>query len=511
VAEREWREASDMRRSTLTLVVVLVVAAALRFWALGAGIPSTLGVDEPQIMNRSVRMMKAGTLNPEGFFDYPGLYLYLQAGVATLRFLAGAMAGEWRSLNDAGTEEFYLWGRAVTATLGTLTVLVVYRIGMRWGARHALLSAALLTVMPLHVRESHYVLTDIPTTFFVSVAFLLTLAAHEQPTAAAFAKAGAAAGLAAATKYPGALVGILPLIAVWMTPATRPSRVTAALATILGAAATFLIAAPYTILDLPGFLNAYAALAYGYALGAPPEPGWLLYLKHLRTSFLWPAMLLLVAGVVLATVRAVRGPGRVRWTLAIVFPVVYIYSLSNQSLVFARYLLPVIPFLCLLIAAAVVSGVSLLRRFDIPRTVRTALIAGLTVAVLLPPAIQAVGFNRLISRPSTLDLAYSWIVENVPRGSTVVVETGRIHLPVHYKSSSMRQLRERDFATYRDAGVDYLIASSEAYGKYLSSPQNHPREYAEYMQLFGQMKELKRFPSTNGQPGPEILVLQLKR
>ncbi len=301
MVEREWREASDMRRSTLTLVAVLAVAAILRFWALGAGIPNTLGVDEPQIMQRSVRMMKAGTLNPEGFFDYPGLYLYVQAAVATARFLTGAMAGEWRSLNDVGSDDFYLWGRAVTATLGTLTVLVVYRIGMRWGARHALLSAALLAVMPLHVRESHYVLTDIPTTFLVMVAFLLTLAAHEHPTAAAFAKAGGAAGLAAATKYPGSLVLILPLVAIWMTPDSRPSRVLAALATVAAAAVTFLIAAPYTILDLPGFLNSYAALAYGYANGEPPEPGWLLYLKHLRTSFLWPAMLLLAAGVVLAT------------------------------------------------------------------------------------------------------------------------------------------------------------------------------------------------------------------
>ena len=38
-------------------------------------------------MHRSVRMMKVGTLNPEGFFDYPGLYLYVQTGVATLASL----------------------------------------------------------------------------------------------------------------------------------------------------------------------------------------------------------------------------------------------------------------------------------------------------------------------------------------------------------------------------------------------------------------------------------------
>ena len=123
-------------------------------------------------------------------------------------------------------------------------------------------------------------------------------------------------------------------------------------------------------------------------------------------------------------------PGAGPRTLALVFPLVYLYSLSNQSLVFARYLLPAIPFLCLLIAAAVVSGVSLLRRFDIPRAVRTAIIAGLTVAVLLPPAIQAVGFNRLISRRSTLERGVFVIVENVPQGSTVVVETGRNPLAV---------------------------------------------------------------------------------
>ena len=444
-----------MRRTTLTLAVVLGVAALLRCWALGAGIPTALGVDEPQIMARSVRMMKAGTLNPEGFFDYPGLYLYVQMGVACVGFMAGAMSGRWQSLDHVTADEFYLWGRTVTAILGTLTVLIVHRIGMRWGARCALLASALLAVMPLHVRESHYVLTDVPMTFFVALAFLLTLGAHERPTAAAFAKAGAAAGLAAATKYPGGLALVLPLVAAWMTPETRPSRLAAALAAIGGCAAAFLLAAPYTVLDLPGFLNGYARLASGYAGIPPPEPGWILYLKHLRTNLHWPAMLLMMAGVVLASVRAVRGPGRVRWTLAIVFPLIYSSFISTQTLIFGRYLLPVVPFLCVLIAAAVVSGVSLLRRFEIPRAARTALIAGLTVAVLFPLASQSIGFNRMISRPSTLEVAYAWIVENVPDGATVIVETGRMRLPPRYKATSLRQLRERDFATYREAGVEY--------------------------------------------------------
>ena len=64
---------------------------------------------------------------------------------------------------------------------------VVYRAAMRWGARTALLAAVMLAVMPLHVRESHYVLTDVPATFLVMLTLLLSLRAHERATAWSFA------------------------------------------------------------------------------------------------------------------------------------------------------------------------------------------------------------------------------------------------------------------------------------------------------------------------------------
>ena len=77
----------------------------------------------------------------------------------------GAVRGEWSSLAGVTTTDFYLWGRAVTAILGTASVFVLYMAGLRWGARTALLAAGLLAVMPLHVRESHFILTDVPVTF----------------------------------------------------------------------------------------------------------------------------------------------------------------------------------------------------------------------------------------------------------------------------------------------------------------------------------------------------------
>src|SRR5687768_908836 len=129
-----------MRQSVVTLAIIFVLAAMLRFVGVGTGIPFNIGVDEPEIMERAVRMMRTGDFNPH-FFDYPGFYFYVQLGVACLRFLVGATAGEWTSLDQVDTADFYLWGRAATALVGTLTVLLVYMSGLRWGTRHATLAA----------------------------------------------------------------------------------------------------------------------------------------------------------------------------------------------------------------------------------------------------------------------------------------------------------------------------------------------------------------------------------
>ena len=345
MAEREWREASDMRSPRFALLLILAVAAALRYWGLGHGIPYAVSVDEPEIVERAFSMMKEGTLNPR-FFDYGQLTLYIQLVVSIVRFIVGSVTGAWGSLAEATTGSFYLWGRAVTAAFGVATVLVVFHIGLRWGARHALLAAALMAVMPLHVRYSHYVLTDTPLTFFVALTMLLALMAHERPVSRAFLFAGAAAGLAAAIKYNGGLALVMPLLACWMTPAARPSRLACSLATIGGAAVAFLIAAPYTVLDLPGFLDRFATLTAEYRHAAPPpESGTIIYLKHLRLQFALPGMLLIAGGMVMGLIRGVRGPGRVPWAIALVFPIPYFLMVADQRIIYARYLLPIVPML----------------------------------------------------------------------------------------------------------------------------------------------------------------------
>jgi 4-amino-4-deoxy-L-arabinose transferase-like glycosyltransferase len=503
-----------MRQSALTLAIILALAAMLRFVGIGSGIPFNIGVDEPEIMERAVAMMKTGDFNPH-FFDYPGLYFYVQMAIACARFIAGATAGYWTSLDQVTAADFYLWGRAATALFGTLTVLLTYFIGMRWGTRYAALAAGLMAVMPLHVRESHYVLTDVPLTFFVTLTLLLTLRAAERERAVDFAWAGAAAGLAAATKYPGALSLLLPLVAVWMTLGAKPSRMLASLATLAGAAAAFLCAAPYTLLDLPAFLNGYAHLAGYYSPKALGEPAGVTYFKHLSRSMQWPAFLLLVTGLGLGAVRAIRGPGRVRWTVTIVFPIVYFYFLSGQTLVYGRYLLPLLPFVCLLAAVGCVSGVSLLRRFDIPRAARTVIIAGVTVAAVLPPAWQSLNFMRDLTRIGTVELAYAWMVDHLPKGASITIETQALIAPRQFNARNVPQLvmdyrAPQEHADYVAAGVDYIVASSQKYGDAMSAPQKHTALYNAYRRLFDQSREIIRFTPTREHPGPELIIFKLR-
>ena len=519
MTEREWREAGDLNPSRIVLAAVLLLAIILRLWALGHGIPYGLGVDEPEVLERAVNMMKSGSLHPH-FFDYPSLYIYIQMAAASLRFLTGAITGLWGSLDQAPAESFYLWARSVTALFGVATVVLVFRIGMRWGARHALLAAGLMAVLPLHVRESHYVLTDVPLTFFVTLTMLLSLRAHENPTLSSFVWAGVAAGLATATKYNGALALMMPLLACWMTPGAAPSRLLCALATMGACILAFIAGAPYSLFDLPAFLNGFARLASEYRNNPlPSEPAWALYLKHLRLTFGWPAFLLTAVGLALGMVRLMRGPGRVRWALVTLFPLAYFAFISDQRLIFGRYLLPLTPSVCLLAATAVISGVSLLRRYEIPRAPRTALITGLTVAALLPPTLGAISFDRTIGRTSTVELAHDWIVENIPKGAKVAVETRVLLLEREgYASANFPRLISdhltksvREYSSYTDEGFDYFVASSQAYGPVFDAPQKAPSDYTAYMRLFEQSVELVRFTPSADHPGPELRVFKVRR
>ena len=76
-----------LEKAPVALTAVLAVALALRVVGVGTGLPYSLGVDEPEILERVFRMMKTGNFNPN-FFDWPSL-------LPSLLFTSGATARVW--------------------------------------------------------------------------------------------------------------------------------------------------------------------------------------------------------------------------------------------------------------------------------------------------------------------------------------------------------------------------------------------------------------------------------
>ena len=467
------RPASRRFAEYSVLALILAVAAAARLWFLGAGVPHAVGIDEPQVVGRALRILHTGDWNPH-VFDYPTLVIYLQAMVAILRFMWGAMNGEWASLDRFSIAAVYVTGRFVTAAIGVATVWLTYRLGTELSSRRvALLGAAQLAVRPLHVRESHFILTDVPMAALTTLAVWLSVRAARLGTVRAYAWAGAACGLAAAAKYTGGIALVAALAAWILHERSSPDRLRT-LGAIAGAAALgFFAGAPYTVLDLPAFLDGFAAQFSRFAAPSQAaDPAWLIYVKHLSPAGGRTVVPLALAGIVILLWR--RG-SRGRWMPPLLFTLAYFYTLSTHSHVFGRYALPIVPMIGLFTAVAAVEAVRFTARFRPTGrpAVQRALAAAAVLLLVYGPAVETVRWLDLQKRSDTRAIATDWLKGNTARGTRVVVENnGPTYLETAgFRVTGTELLVDRPVEWYRQR-ADYLVISSAdltRYGEYVGA------------------------------------------
>ena len=458
-------DTSDGRPFAAALAVVMAAGFLLRVWNLGSGIPFAVGIDEPAIMTTVVRILKSGSFNPH-FFEYPTGYVYVQVGTAIVNFLVGAMRHSWKAVEQVGPSDFYLWGRFVTAAIGTATIALVYRAGLRWGPRAGLAAAAVLAVMPMHVRESHFVLTDVPMTFAVTLTLVLSLRAAERPSLGAWLAAGAAAGLAAGIKYNGLMAFSMPLLAALAARRAGLPRAAALLAAGAACVGAFFVTTPFALIDLPAFLNGFGTQAAAFTpRPRSSEASWVIYAKHLRQAFGWPAALLGVGGMLLAAYRAFAGPDRLKWALLLVFPAVYFYLINGWGFMFARYALPTVPFIALW---AAIAGVWLADRLSVvpmPASGRRAAMAVALLLLVVPGALGSLAFVRAHGTETTQALAWAWMKKSIWPGSSILSEARGLELPSErYRAEVVSSVAERDAGTIVASGVEWIVLSSDAWG-----------------------------------------------
>lgn len=485
----------------IVLVVVLAVAAAARLWYLAAGVPHAVGIDEPQVIGRAIAILRTGDWNPH-VFDYPTLVIYLHAAVAIVRFLFGALQGEWSSLDGFTIQAIYGSGRLAAALIGTATVWFTYRLARELTGRGvAALAAAQLAVSPLHIRESHFILTDVPATALTTLAVILAVRAARLRDVRAYVWAGAACGLAAAAKYTGGAAIAAPLAAWMVAERAAPQRILK-LAAIIGAAAlAFLAAAPYTVLDLPAFLDGFAAQFSRFAApSAPGDPPWLVYLKHLSPAWARLMVPLAAAGMIVGLARAATRRAAIPMA---VFTLAYFYVIASHSHVFGRYALPLVPLTAIFSSLAAFALIDYLARRAFPRPAARPLLTGAMLALLLwRPAAEAVDWLDRFKEADTRTLAAAWLKANAAKASRIAVENNG---PTYLEAAGFRPvpaelLIDRPMEWYRTR-ADYLIISAvdlSRYGEYIAAGPT-VFQISPTSQRWGPGIRVIRLATTNGQ------------
>ncbi len=405
----------------------MALAAVVRLWGVGFGLPHTLVRPDEDAVFGVARSLATGDLNPH-FFSYPSLFLYSVAAMYVAYFHLGRVAGWFASEADfvqqsvVHVSSFLLLPRLLSVAAGTATVWILYRMARRlFDATTATVAAALLAVAALHVRDSHFGVTDVTASCLVVGALLFAVRLAESGSSRDLCATAIVAGLAASTKYNAAIVvlpGLLVLAGLGPGRAPWPARRLLSFLVFGGLAlAAFLLASPYTVLDWPAARDALAFEAQHLRTGHGVDvgPGWLAHLTISLGSGLGVEILALgVIGWIALTIRDWR-TGVFVW----VFPVAYYLALGSGRSVFARYMIPVVPFLVLGAGYAVVRLATwLTHRFSRP-DLMPAMAAALALAVAAPSVVRVVRLDHLLTQTDSRLLAARWIESAFPDGASV--------------------------------------------------------------------------------------------
>lgn len=406
------------------LLLILLIAAALRVHGAAFGLPALNDPDEPLFMMTALDMLRSGNPNP-GWFGHPAtLTFYAIALVIAAVAGIGILTGRFASLDAfvaaayADPSILFLPARLFFVACGVLCVWLTWRLGKRLGGdRLGLAAAALLAVNSAHVEYSQLIRTDVQMTVFVLLATLASLNILERGRLRDHVAAGIFVGLGVATKWPAALIVFSP-IAATLAHGLPQRRVLRPLAIVaMAAAATLFVVSPFLLLD-------YATVAQN--LGGEARPmhpgatgggflanlGW--YARGpLLESFGIAGLIAAAAGSVLAL--------RDRRALIAVLPGVAAFCLviATRSLVWERWVVPLLPFLALAAGAGICMLAGWLRARLRQRLPGFELIA---IAVLLIPMATATYTTQTERLNDTRQAAAAWIRANVPRGSTILVE-----------------------------------------------------------------------------------------
>jgi hypothetical protein len=514
----------------VALALLLLATLGLRLWGIKQGLPYSYNSDEARHYVPRAIAYFSHDYNPNYFLNPPA-YSYLLNIVFELWF--GSADAVSRAYAAHPTEVFVV-ARVVVAVLGTLSVWLTYLTGVRMFNRTVgLAAAAIFGLAFLPIFYSHLALNDAPTLAPVALSLYGTAGVLRNGARRDYVLAGIGCGVAAATKYTGAITFVC-LLAACLCDGLSGRTVAQSLwrlgLCIAAAAIAFVVANPYSLLDFSAFhagVTTQQALAAGSdpeKLGTTATSGTAFYLWTYTWGLGWVPSLAAVGGAIALLVRRRLAPALV----LIPAPIILIIYMGDQQRFFGRWLMPTFPIVALL---AAYGAVSLGRWLISERRVPAAAVITVTAILLLAQSVSTVlHSDRVLSRPDTRNLTRAWMVTHIPAGSKIVVEPvvsdnwaydiGAVnpatpsgarwklwdtnltdvdihdhdrHLPPHQHQfvgldQYERSLRPELLSEYAKAGYCWVVIGSLQAGRSFAQPKIAPQAIAYYAQLANDAK-----------------------
>jgi hypothetical protein len=531
------------------LLLILAVALTLRLNGVAFGLPALNDPDEPLFVMTALEMLRNQSFNP-GWFGHPGTTtLYCLALIGLGVGLTGLATGRFAD-GDAFVGALYadpgivvLPDRLFIVACGVACVLLTYFIGKRLGgARLGLVAAALLAVNAVHIEYSQIIRTDMHASVFMLLCVLCAIDIARTGRLRAYLLAGLCVGLATATKWPGAVIALSPIGAglyrMWSDRSGARRQVVYLIAFGAAAIVSLFAASPYLLLDYPTVLRNLAGEARPLHPGSTGGG----FVANLNWYVAGPlATSLGAVGLVLAATGALWAPIRYRLLAFAVLPgaLLFLIVICSQTLLWERWLVPLLPFVALLMAFALCRLADQLRIRTARPMKYTELVAVLLLAI---PMVHTAHLEATERKHDTRQMASAWVRGHVAPGSTILLEdaafdliqgpwrflfplgsagcvdvrqalTGRIRyskvegLRASKPLIDLGHVEPTLLATCR---ADYVILSH--YGRYGADPQHFGTELTQYQRLIrgGTVRAIFR-PAAGASSGPVVHVVQLRR
>lgn len=361
----------------------------------------------------------AGEFLP-GFYNYGTLPMYLWS--VWLHWLSAVGVIDRLPENATPVQiaelraQLYLWARVLVALMGAGTAVVVGRtLTQVAGIGAGVVAALAMAFAPALAVHSRFMTVDVPTTFFVALAFHQAVALHASPRPTRTLLWGAVwAGCAAGSKYNAGLALLAPLVALWLLPALpAKQRLLGSVAAVGTAGLTFLVVCPGIWADSSRFWANfwYEVRHVGQGHGeifTDTGLGWLYHLTpNLSTGFGAVGLLASVVG------WGLHARNRALWGVLIA-SLAYYLLIGAAEVRFLRYTFPLFPALAM--------GVGLLWAERMPSAIRSLSrlpLRALAGVALVWQLLSTASLTACMVRPDARDQAAAWVRETLPEGTRI--------------------------------------------------------------------------------------------